>query len=214
MKVFRANTQGALKIVFIPTRDSLMFDDIKEDMFHQIKTARRKEDFDFLEIFQFIKDSDKKVEILKEEAVSSFLQKASEQVLFFSGNLSFIKYSYETFEKLLKRNVSIKILCRINLATLKNLKKIQVLVQKYPNQIEIRHRYHPLRGFVIDGKIARFRVEEKSQDYRNGELDKDLVLAYEVYDKEWVEWLQSTFWYFFRNSVDVEIRLKALKKMR
>lgn len=106
--------------------------------------------------------------------------------MFFSGNLSFIKLFYETFDKLLKRGVSIKIPCRVNLATIANISRIQMLMQKYPGQIEVRHRYHPLRGFIIDGKIARVRVEEKIASYRKGELGKDITLAYDIYDKEWL----------------------------
>ncbi len=213
MKVFRPNTQGALKIVFIPTQDSLFYDDIKESLFLQIKTARKKEDFDFLDIFQLVKDSEKKVESFKEGKITD-LNKASEQILFFSGNLSFINDSYDLIEKILKRGVNIKVLCRVNFATLKNLNKIKMLMQKYPHQIEIRQRYHPLRGFILDGKLGKFRVVEKSVDYRKGELDHDLNLSYEIYDKEWLDWLQKIFWYFFRNSVDVEIRLKELSKIK
>lgn len=214
MKVFRPHTQGALKIVFIPTQDSLAYDDVKDDLFHQIKTSRKKEDFDFLEIFQFIKDSNKKIEILKEDAISKFLQKANEQVLLFSGNLSFINHAYKALEKLLKRKVNIRILCRVNLATLRNIKKIQFLIQKYPDQIEIRHRYHPLRGLVIDGKFARFRREEKVSDYRKGELDHDLIIAYETNDPEWASWLQNIFWNLYRTSVELNTRLKELKKIK
>jgi hypothetical protein len=214
MKVFRPNTQGALKIVFIPNQDSLSADDVKDDLYHQIKTSRKKDDFDFLEIFQFVKDSNKKTEVLEEDAVGKFLQKANEQVLIFSGNLSFIKHSYDTLEKLLERKVNIRILCRVNLATLRNLKKIQFLIQKYPGQIEIRHRYHPLRGIVIDGKFARFRREEKVDDYRKGEIDHDITIAYEISDPEWAAWLQNVFWNLYRTSVDLDIRLKELKKIK
>jgi hypothetical protein len=211
MKVFRPNTQGALKIVFIPTRDSLAFDDIKESLFDQIKTARRKEDFDFLEIFQFIKDSEKRM-WKKEDQISKIFESTSEQLVIFSGNLSFIKNSYEIIEKLLKRKVIIRIICRINFATIKNLKIIELLSKKYPNQIEIRHRYQPLRGFISDGKTAFFKSDDKMSNYRQGELDHDLNLTYEIYDREWVDWILNIFWYFFRNSVEADIRLKELRK--
>ena len=200
--------------MFIPTKDSLIVDDVKEDLYAQIKAAKKKEDFDFLEIFQFVKDDLKKFEVLNETAIEGFLQNASQQVLLFSGNLSFIKYSPKSLENLLKRKIHIRILCRITLATLNNLSKIQYLVQKYPGQIEIRHRFHPLRGFVIDGKKARFRGEEKVQSYRKGELDKDLDIAYEISDPEWSEWLQNVFWNLYRTSVDLDVRLHELKKMK
>jgi hypothetical protein len=89
MKVFRPNTQGALKIVFIPTQDSLFYDDIKESLFLQIKTARKRKILIFWITFSWLKILRKRFESFKEGKITD-LNKASEQILFFSGNLSFI----------------------------------------------------------------------------------------------------------------------------
>ena len=36
-------------------------------------------------------------------------------------------------------------------------------------------------------------------------------LAYEIFDEEWIEWMQKIFWYFFRTAIPAEKRIKDLK---
>ena len=99
-------------------------------------------------------------------------KKANERIICFSGNLSFInikendKLIIDVIEELLQRKVSFKIISRVNISTTKNLEKLKVLQEKYPELIEIKHNTTPLRGFIIDNKIARFKTEEVQTNYK------------------------------------------------
>ena len=114
----------------------------------------------------------------------------------------------------LKRKVQVKILCRINIATLSNITLLVPLLTKYPEYIEIRHCFQPLRGFTVDNRIALFRYDEKASSYKEGELPSDLRILYEIYDKEWIGWLQKVFWNLFRNSIDYQLRVKQLNRIK
>lgn len=227
IKTFREGTRGALKLVYYNHSDSVLIDNIKEDLYAKVKNNQFKNEFDFMEIFQFIPDNKKRsfLEEYEDESVSknqeivSLFRQTTRQLYCFSGNLSFINMKehsikiIDIIEELLKRKVSIKILCRINIASLTNINKLSVLMQKYPDLIEIRHHYQPLRGFIIDDKIARFKDEEQLKSYRRGELNKNTRIFYEIYDEEWVSWLQKVFWNLFRSSLDYRVRLKEIKRI-
>ncbi len=116
------------------------------------------------------------------------------------------------YEILLKRGVFIKVICRMNEASLKNISKIQYLLDKYPNNFEIRHCYQPLRGIVSDDKIAGFKNEVYSTDYRENELLENVITFYEIQNKDWICWLQKVFWNFFKTSVDYKTRVNELEK--
>ena len=73
VKTFRKGTQGALKIVYYNYGESLQSEDIKGELFNQIKNSRKKTDFDFFDVYQFIPDDKKKVsyEECKDELIST-----------------------------------------------------------------------------------------------------------------------------------------------
>jgi hypothetical protein len=227
-RTFRAGSKAALKIVFYNYSDSISSDDLKENLYSQIKAGRSKKDFDFMEVFQFVDDKKKKsfTEPCKDEESYSgkqhmipLLRQAEHNISCFSGNMSFINTKegstkvIDVIEELLENKVMIKILCRINLASISNISKLSALMTKYPELIEVKHCYQPLRGFIIDDKIARFKYEEKAETYKHGELDTDTRIFYEVYDQEWVAWMQKVFWNLFRVSIDYDKRLKEIKKI-
>ena len=85
---------------------------------------------------------------------------------------------------------------------------------KYPGLIEIRHSYHPLRGFIVDDSFARFRSEENVHDYKAGELHESVRFFFEIYSREWIQWLQSVFWRLYRTSNTYENRLKEIEKLK
>lgn len=227
IKVFRAGTQGALKLVYYNYSDSLVTDEVKKYIYEQIKGGRKKQDFDFMDIYQYVKEDKKKIilEEFKDEMVSeiqdlkSLFTKAEKHIFVFSGNLSFINMKekeikiMDIIESKLKENVKLTILCRVNMASLSNIQKLSVLMQKYPNQIEIKHIYQPLRGFVIDDKIARFKNVENVNEYKSGELLTNIRIFYEIYETEWVEWLQKVFWNLFRSSINYKIRIKEMEHL-
>ncbi|HLC71623.1 MAG TPA: hypothetical protein VJI32_06430 [Candidatus Nanoarchaeia archaeon] len=222
VKIFRKGTQGALKLVYYAYPDTLHADDLREELYHKIKNGRFRSDFDFMEIFQFIDDGKKKSSIEDTPAayakrMRAAYQGAQHNVYCFSGNLSFLRHSpalLDVWEDLLQKKVHIKIICRINLATLENINLLLPLLQKYPEYLEIKHSYHPLRGCIVDDTLAFFCDEEKLQMYREGELPKDTWILYELYDEEWIAWLQKVFWNIFRFSIGHDVRIKELKKIK
>ncbi len=226
IKTFRAGTQGALKLVYYNHKDALLTNDLKEELYHKIKNGRYKPDFDFMELFQFIPENKKKCyseayveDVPYSKDIIDLHQGVQKQLYCFSGNLSFLNIKknnislFEVWEELLKRKVRINILCRINLASLSNFDKIIPLFMKYPELIEIHHCYQPLRGFVVDDKLSLFRYGERVESYRKGELAQNIRIIYEIYDQEWITWLQKVFWNLFRYSIDYQSRIKEIKSI-
>lgn len=226
IKTFRKGSQGALKLVYYNYAESLTGDDVREELYDHIRGARQKQDFDFFEIFQFVSDKKKKVfyDEYEEDQPSpsqklvQLLRQTESSLLCFSGNMSFINTRegktgiLDVFEELVKRKVRIKVLCRVNVASLNNISKLSALLKKHPGYIEIRHRYQPLRGFIIDDDIARFKNDETLQNYKEGELNKDMHIFYEIYDGEWISWLQKVFWNLYRPSIDYNTRVKQFER--
>jgi len=226
-KTFREGTRGAVKIVFWNYEESIQSDEIKARLFEKIKNSASKKDFDPMELFQFAdqKKSRAYVEFFEEplaarnQKLVSFLRSVKEELLWFSGNLSLISTTegktkiFDEIEDLLKRGVSIKVLCRVDIASLDNLNKAEKLLKKYPKQIEIRHCIHPVRGFIADRKIVRLISEKKKEDFKGKELERNVRLLFEIHDFEWVDWLQKTFWYLYRTSTEYEQRRKILDKL-
>ncbi|MFQ5621011.1 MAG: hypothetical protein ACE5FT_04165 [Candidatus Nanoarchaeia archaeon] len=227
IKTFRKGTRGALKLVYFVNRDSPIEDDVKKHLFYDIKQGRNKTDFDFMELFQFVPGDKKRcfMEEYDEENVShvqqivSLFNQAESQIYCFSGTLSFVHIKekdmplIDVIEELLKRKVMFKILCRVNIASLTNISKLRPLMNKYPDLIEIKHCFQPLRGFIIDNKIARFKDEEQLKKYQKHELRRNTRIFYEIYDDDWIAWLQRLFWHTFRSSIDHSSRVREIQKI-
>ncbi len=222
IKTFRKGTQGALKLVFYNYSDSLATDDVKEELYQLIKSGRRKTDFDFMDIFQFVPQEKKKVisqvmSVKESVHFASLLKQAKSNIYFFSGNLSFLNLRergtsmIEVIEELLGRKIRLKIICRVDAASINNLAKLDMLLKKFPDLIEIRHSYQPLRGFIVDDSLARFSSEALVEHYKEGELQKDIKFFYEIFDSEWIDWLQKVFWNIFRFSIDHNVRLNEIR---
>lgn len=227
IKALRQGTKGAVKIVYYNHIDSHITDDVKKHLFSQIMNGRRKTDFDFMEVYQFVKEEKKKcfVEEYKDENLSesqdiiNLFKSAQKSIFCFSGNLSFVNMKegevemMDILNELLSRGVRIKAITRVNIASVGNLNKIKMLMQKYPGMIEIKHSYQPLRGFLIDDTIARFKDEEQLKLYRGEELKSNTRIFYEIYDLEWISWLEKCFWSIFRSSIDYSTRLREIQKI-
>jgi hypothetical protein len=223
IKVFRKGTKGALKLVYYSIEEAIVSDSLKEDLFHNIIASKRKKDFDPLEIYQHVKKENKKSYLETIRGAFSpyvkFLSQTKHTLLIFSGNLSFIsekhtgKNMLKLFEELLKNKVTIKIVCRLNLATIKNIELLKPLINRYPKLIEIKNKYHPLRGCIIDNKLVRLYSEENLEDYKEGELDKNIVIAYDIFEQEWINWLENVFWHLYRTSIDYTQRLNEINNI-
>lgn len=227
-RVFREGTRGALKIVYWASVEKISHSIFQEKLEEEIIKARRKEDFSAFDIFQHIEDKNKKALVQKateEEAtdlkeLTEMLNATEKQLIIFSGNLSFINLKNKNFDiinildKLVKKGVTIKVLCRVDLAGIENIEKLLSLNFKNGKEvIEIRHREHPLRAFIMDKKVFRIK-EVKEPTGRINELDKKVFIFYTIKDKSWTEWLSAIFWKLFSQSVDANKRLNELKKLK
>ena len=227
-RVFREGTRGALKIVYWSAVDKISSSVFQEKLEEEILRARRKEDFSAFDIFQYIKEKNKSVRMQTEREeekngfnnVSSILNSAQKQLLIFSGNLSFAnmqesnKKIIDVFDSLVKRGISIKILCRVDIAGRENVESILALNFKHGKEmIEIKHREHPLRAIIIDNSYFDMK-EVKEPTGKMHELNKKLFIFYKIKDREWTDWLTKIFWKMFSSSIDAKKRLQEMQKLR
>ena len=228
IRVFRGGTRGALKVVYWASVEQAHRSAFQEQLEKEVMLGRNKEDFSPFDLFQHIPDKQKQAYI--EYDVSSehsrvahlnhFLNATKKQVLIFSGNLSFVNDHdknfdvFKTLNALVRKGVSIKVLCRVDVAGKDNIQKLYSLAFKHGKDlVEIRHHHQPLRAFITDNKVARLK-EIKEPTGRTGELNKRAHLFYEIRDKEWVEWLSRIFWNVFSSSIDARRRLEEIAKIR
>lgn len=227
LKTFRGGTRGALKIAYISSPERASSTKLQEELEDEIMKLKRKENFSAFDIFQSIPEKNKKAIVEDEISESStnlkelieILKTTKKELKLFSGNLSWINLKkgkidlFQTLEDLIKKGVKLKVLCRVDLNGIENIKKVLSLNYKYGKElIEIRHREHPLRAFVIDN--TSFRLKEiKEPTGKIKELDKKIFIFYTIKDKEWTEWLSKIFIKLFNTSIGAEKRLNELNKL-
>ena len=224
-RVFRGGTRGALKIVYWSSMEKLSSSIFQEKLEEDILKARRKDDFSAFDIFQYVDDKKKKVTIEhiegdNIEGLKKKLLTAKKQLLIFSGNLSFINLknkkvdTLDVFEELVKNGISIKILCRVDLDGMENIKKLISLNFKHGKDlVEIRHTEQPLRTIIYDEELATLK-EVKEPTGKINELNKKVFIYYAIKDKEWIKWLKRIFWKMFNNSISAKKRLEELEKLK
>jgi hypothetical protein len=192
-----------------------------------IMRGRTKYDFSGFDIFQhaekkeaLIKRQEEEYKINRLVKFKEILMKAEKQILFFSGNLSFINLDddeinvFEVLEKLIRKGISIKVVCRVDIAGRDNLKKLLSLNHKYGRElIEIHHREQPLRVSIIDNKLFDMK-EIKEHTGKDKELKVKTHIFYTIMDREWVEWISRIFWKMFNSSIDAGIRMKEMDKIK
>jgi hypothetical protein len=226
-RTFREGTRGALKIVYWASIEKVSHSVFQEILEEDIMTLKRKEDFSAFDIFQHVPEKDKKTSIEKKTNENStnlkeyaeLLEKTQKQLLMFSGNLSFINLKnkdvdiLKSMEKLVKKGIKIKIICRVDIGGKENIEKLLSLNFKYGKEnIEIRHREQPLRAFISDNKL--FRIKEiKEPTGKIKELDKTIFIFYTIKNKEWTEWLSRIFWKMFNKSIDSNKRLQEINRI-
>jgi len=223
VRTFRGGTRGALKIAYWASVEKLHSSVFQEKLVKDIESSKKKEDFSAFDIFQHVPDKNKRAIVgnekknIKEWKVH--LVKAEKQVLFLSGNLSWINLKgeedlFSIVDGLVKKGVSIKILSRVDLASRNNIEKMLSLNFKHGKDlIEIRHSEQPIRGFVIDNKIMGLR-EIKEPTGKVNELSKRTFIEYIIRDKEWIEWMSRVFWKIFSNSILAQKRIEELRKLK
>lgn len=228
-RVFREGTRGALKIVYLAGIEKISHSVFQEQLEESIMKGRKKEDFSSFDIFQHVDNKRKNAWIktgkneskagrLKE--FEELLNQAKKQILFFSGNLSFINFNdgkvnvFKILDNLVKRGISIKVICRVDVAGKENVEKLLSLNFKYGKEaVEIRHREQPLRATIIDNKICNLK-EVKESTGRERELNKKIFIFYTITDKDWTEWLSRIFWKIFSSSIDANKRIAEINKLK
>lgn len=227
-RTFRQGTRGALKVVYWAAIEKASPSVFQERLANEIKTFKKKEEFSAFDIFQHVADENKTADLeqTQEEAktnlskLKKYLEQTENQLLSFSGNLSWINLedgktkTLDVLESLIKRGVKIKCLCRVDLVSLNTIEKLLALNHKYGKElIEIHHCEQPLRALIIDNKLIRLK-EIKEPTGRINELNEKIFLFYTIKDKDWVEWLSKIFWNMYSNSIDSKKRIQELKKIK
>ncbi len=229
VRTFRGGTRGALKVVFWNNLERIHSHVAQESLFQRIVQGKHKTDFSPLDIYQYVEEQKRQAfvehaegeeELLKHDFVS-LLRAAQEQLLFFSGNLSWTRAKQsktpmlQLLEELAKNKISIKILTRIELPGIENIQNVEAINHRLGREaIEIRHGMQPLRGLVIDKKLARFKEIKNPKDFKEGELAKQLFIFYTIHDEEWVDWCSKVFWHFFRMGIPYQKRVGDLRTIQ
>jgi len=228
-RVFRGGTRGALKVVYWASVEKISHSVFQEQLEENIMKGRTKDDFSSFDIFQHVDnkkkdawiktgESESKVGRLKE--FTDLLMTAEDQIIFFSGNLSFINFDdgkinvFKILDSLVKRGIKMKVICRVDVAGRENIDKLLSLNFKYGKErIEIRHREQPLRVTIIDNKICNLK-EIKEPTGREKELNKKIFIFYTIKDKDWIEWLSRIFWKMFSQSINANKRIEEMNKLK
>jgi len=224
-RTFRGGTRGALKIVYWNNIEKIHSYEFQETLFKRIESGSSKRDFSPFDIYQYV-DSNKRhafIETQADEArsvkqdLASEFRKSEEQVMIFSGNLTWSNLTsnnekmIDIFEELAERKITIKILCRIDINSIDNIKKMLAINERTGRDaIEIRHAEQPLRAFIIDKKCCRFKEMKDVHDYETKKIRKK-YLFYDIKDEEWVEWLHKVFWNMFRTAIPAKKRITDLE---
>lgn len=228
-RVFREGTRGALKIVYWASVEKISNTVFQEELEATIFKFHKKEEFKPFDIYQFINDKEKfhwikkgkdESDAGKLEEFKEMLMQAKKQVLFFSGNLSFVNFEdkkvklFEVLESLVKNGISIKVICRVDFAARENVEKLLALNFKYGKElVEIHHKEQPLRATIIDSNIINIKEIEEPTGRKN-ELSEKTFIFYTIKSKEWVEWLSRIFWKMFSASIDSKKRLEEMRKIK
>jgi hypothetical protein len=229
VRVFREGTRGALKIVYWASIEKLSNTIFQEQLEADILKFHKKEDFRPFDIFQYVQDKDKYVWIKRGKDESDagrldefkeLLLRAKKQILFFSGNLSFVNFEdkkiklFDVLEELIKRGISIKVVCRVDFAARENVEKLLALNFKYGKElVEVHYREQPLRATIIDSEIINLKEIEEPTGRKN-ELTEKTFIFYTIKNKEWTEWLSRIFWKMYSSSIDSKKRLDEMKKIK
>jgi len=224
-KTFREGTRGALKIVYWAGVERVSTSVFQKDFEYDIYAGKKKEDFLPFDIYQHISDTKKYVRTnsfgtearLRAEQYVQELTKAKKQLLLFSGNLSLINAEsdliLDALDTLVQRKVHIKVLCRVDIESKDNVKKLLALNYKYGVElVEIHHRAHPLRGTIIDTSLVNIK-EVRQPSQKNNELCTFMEIYYGIMDTSWIEWFQKVFWNMWSKSIDAKKRLDELDKI-
>ncbi len=228
-RIFREGTRGALKIVFWNNIEKIHSSEFQEKIFKKIEAGKEKEDFSAFDIYQYVDENKRSASLeqtdddskTKTQDFVNALRRAQSQILFFSGNASFINLPYgnkkilDLIDELAKNKISIKVLARVELPGIENINELAAINKRIGKEaVEARHCEQPLRGFIVDNEMIRLKEIKLPEKYKKDELRKKTFIFYEVYDEEWIEWLQKVFWNLFRTAIPAKKRINDLKSIK
>lgn len=222
-RTFREGTRGALKIVYWNALDPGQGSAYQERLLQQILVGREKHDFSPFDIYQFTSPehrsavtSREEFGLNKEQRYDNMLAKSKHQLLFFSGNLSWISAApkmLKVLENAARRNVSIKIITRVDITSMETSKILLAINKRVGHDaIEIRHCEQPLRAGIIDDSVVS--IKEVFSPLKTREVKEKFFLFYRITDPAWIQWLQKVFWQLWNQSVDAQTRIDALATVR
>src|SRR3989344_810547 len=221
-RIFREGSRGALKVVYWNALENIKGSAYQERLLQKIVQGKRKEDFSPLDIYQFVDASNRKAfvettEFSQQQQIrfDRILSEVQQQVLFFSGNLSWVELGpniQTALEDLAKRKVRIKVLTRVDITSQKNTEEMLALNQRMGwDMVEIRHCEQPLRAILVDDSFIS--IKEVMSPLYCRELKEKTFLFYLIQEQEWINWLQKVFWNLWGQSIDAHERLKALESV-
>lgn len=228
IRTLREGTRGAVKIVYWNNIEKIHHTQAQERLYKQIELGKNKTEFSPFDIYQYV-DKNKRNSFFEEQEDNALtvkhdlkgtLLKSQKRLLIFSGDFSWANLTQEgksfldIFEDLARNDITIKILARVDVNSYKNIQKIYDLNAKIGKErIEIRHCEQPLRAFIIDNKLAKFKEIRDYEDYYKNSQSKTYIF-YEIYDEHWIEWLEKVFWNLFRISISAKQRFEDLKTIK
>lgn len=222
-RTFREGSRGALKVVYWNALDRAKGSAYQELLLQRIIHGKKKEDFSPFDIYQFA-SPDKRESYLEYKEFSThpqtrydkLLEGAKQQLLLFSGNLSWMELGPNTkqiLESLARKKVSIKVITRVDVTSLKNTNAILDINKRVGwDAVEVRHCEQPLRAVIVDDSLVS--IKEVLSPLHHRELKKKTFIFYKIKDIEWINWMQKAFWHLWGQSIDAQTRLEALKTLQ
>jgi hypothetical protein len=229
VRTFREGSQGALKVVYLVTADRIPGTQVQDRLFARILAGRQKTDFSALEIYENASPERRSatlhrfpnVDVAPERDLIGLVRGAQQQIHSFSGNLSWTHRTQDgerLIDALAKRaaaGVAIRVVCRVDLATVENLREIEAINARLGREaIEVRHCEQPLRGLVIDDRVFHLKEVLDPERYRPGELSERTFLFYDISDPSWVAWATRVFWRLFQTGTPAARRLAAIASIQ
>lgn len=218
LRTFRGGTRGALKIVYFKDVNNPSSSAFQGKLLREIEAGRNKYDFSPFDIYQYVDDEKRlaflerqtKYTITDKQNLVGLLRSAEKEIIMFSGDLSWaqVKQKHikliDVLQEMVAKGITIKILCRVDVESINNIRKTLSLNEASAKEgIEIRHAQQPLRAFIIDNKVVRFKEQREGNTY----------IFYEINDQEWIEWVQKVFWKLFHSSIRAEKRIEDIESI-
>lgn len=218
-KTFREGSRGALKLVYWNAIVGMKGTSFQDRLKTLIEAGKNKYDFSPMNIYQFSDPTKREAFVSTKTRTPHFienLESAKQQILVFSGNLSWIneeKTLVKVLEKIIKRGVKIKFLTKIDLTSQEIANQLLKLNSTIGDDlISIRHCEQPLRCIIIDDHLTT--IKEVYSPNQQREIVEKTFIYYAIKDSVWISWLQKIFWHLWEQSIDAQLRIDAMKTIR